>query len=259
MCCSQAVEGCLSGLEVAQGENIRRLSLSLNSALADAEATLQVSVRSEVSQSLDPIRRLPSMLAAMLPATSGSGFDPSVPGLASGNLATEAAMQAAMRVAVSEEVAAAVQQILLAQVRRDKDGMVTPGGVGGCKPPRPQSSGFHGFCGARPIHLSSLTGHSLVFLAQSEGFSRVSQQRGPEVMVLVDEQWEALGKRLSRIERLVEAVPEVSPGSSHVLLLRFKTDFLTCRHPKRPCARSSRSISHPLWTPQRKPQLLRSG
>lgn len=49
------MEGCLAGLEVAQGENIRRLSLSLNSAIADAEAALQVSVRSEVSQSLEPV------------------------------------------------------------------------------------------------------------------------------------------------------------------------------------------------------------
>lgn len=39
---TQAVEGSLAGLEVAQGENMRRLSMSLNSALVDAEASLQV-------------------------------------------------------------------------------------------------------------------------------------------------------------------------------------------------------------------------
>ena len=122
------MEGCLSGLEVAQGENIRRLSLSLNSALADAEATLQVSVRSEVSQSLEPVRRLPQMLAAMLPPPpmAGGGYDGggvlggggsgSGSGAAMGAVVSEAAMQALVRVAVSEEVAAAVQQIISAQV-----------------------------------------------------------------------------------------------------------------------------------------------
>ncbi|PNH08208.1 hypothetical protein TSOC_005292 [Tetrabaena socialis] len=47
---SEAVEGSLSGLEVAQSEGLRRLSMSLNSALADAEATLQSSVRNEVAR-----------------------------------------------------------------------------------------------------------------------------------------------------------------------------------------------------------------
>lgn len=37
-----AVEGSLAGLEVAQSEGLRRLSMSLNSALSDAEASLQV-------------------------------------------------------------------------------------------------------------------------------------------------------------------------------------------------------------------------
>ncbi len=41
---------------------------------------------------------------------------------------------------------------------------------------------------------------------QADGFSRLSQVRS---MHLAEEQWEALGKRLSRLERLVEAVPEV--------------------------------------------------
>ena len=111
---------------MAQGENIRRLSLSLNSALADAEATLQVSVRSEVSQSLEPVRRLPQMLAAMLPPPpmAGGGYDGGgvLGGGGSGSMSgatmgvSEAAMQALVRVAVSEEVAAAVQQIISAQV-----------------------------------------------------------------------------------------------------------------------------------------------
>jgi hypothetical protein len=50
------VEGSISGLEVAQGEGIRRLSMSLNSALVDAEAALQAGVRSEVARSMEPVR-----------------------------------------------------------------------------------------------------------------------------------------------------------------------------------------------------------
>lgn len=46
----QAVEGSLSGLEVAQSEGLRRLSMSISSALADAEASLQAGVRNEVAR-----------------------------------------------------------------------------------------------------------------------------------------------------------------------------------------------------------------
>lgn len=46
----QAVEGSLAGLEVAQGEGLRRLGMSLSSALADAESSLQSSVRNEVAR-----------------------------------------------------------------------------------------------------------------------------------------------------------------------------------------------------------------
>ncbi|GAX74132.1 hypothetical protein CEUSTIGMA_g1581.t1 [Chlamydomonas eustigma] len=167
-----AVEGCLSGLEVAQGENIRRLSLSLNSALADAEAALQVSVRSEVSQSLEPVRRLPQMIASlippsltMMPSTSGSAYEPSAmsqapPGPASSSSpALESALLSAMRLAVNEEVSSALQQILS---------------------------------------------------AQAEGFSRLSQSKP---VSLVEEQWDALGRRLSRLERLVEELPQVSEAT----------------------------------------------
>lgn len=38
----QSLEGSLSGLELSQSEGMRRLSMGLNSALADAEASLQV-------------------------------------------------------------------------------------------------------------------------------------------------------------------------------------------------------------------------
>lgn len=44
------MEGSLSGLEVAQSEGLRRLSMSISSALADAEASLQAGVRNEVAR-----------------------------------------------------------------------------------------------------------------------------------------------------------------------------------------------------------------
>ncbi len=158
----QAVEGSLSGLDVAQGENIRRLSLSLNSALADAESALQVSVRSEVSQSLEPVRRLPQMLAAIIPPTplpgsydggsvGDAGFSPRG---SSPPAVSEAVILAAVRAAVSEEVSAAVQQAM-----------------------------------------------------------QQADARSSRAVTLVEEQWEALGRRLSKIERLVEAVPEATEAA----------------------------------------------
>lgn len=44
--CVQAMEGALVGVEVAHGESTRRLSLTLNSALAEAEGSLQVMCQS---------------------------------------------------------------------------------------------------------------------------------------------------------------------------------------------------------------------
>jgi hypothetical protein len=44
---------------------------------------------------------------------------------------------------------------------------------------------------------------------QSDGFQRLSLIRP---VPLVEEQWEALGRRLTRLEKLVEAVPEVRRG-----------------------------------------------
>eukprot|EP00198_Chlamydomonas_reinhardtii_P004308 XP_001693644.1 predicted protein [Chlamydomonas reinhardtii] len=111
-----AVEGSLSGLEVAQSEGMRRLGMSLNSALADAEATLQSSVRNEVARSMEPA-------------------------------------------IVGQELDAAVGRILD---------------------------------------------------LQAEGFGRLGAVR-PTPMD--DEQWGALGRRLSRLERLVEGVPAAAEGS----------------------------------------------
>ncbi|EFJ48920.1 hypothetical protein VOLCADRAFT_90230 [Volvox carteri f. nagariensis] len=147
-----AVEGSLSGLEVAQSEGLRRLSMSLNSALADAEATLQSSVRNEVARSMEPVRRLPQMLAAALP-----------PALAAAE-AVEASAAAgpagsALQAIVSQEVEMAVARIL----------------------------DF-----------------------QADAFGRLNAVRP---VPMDDEQWSALGRRLTRLERLVEGVPAGTEGA----------------------------------------------
>eukprot|EP00955_Chlamydomonas_euryale_P071024 360927-Chlamydomonas_euryale.AAC.4 len=84
----------------------------------------QVSVRSEVAQSLDPVRRLPQMLAAYLPsagtgggAISGEWMD-AMPAADEGGAiggGGGAALQAAVSAAVVAEVDAAVAKILSAQ------------------------------------------------------------------------------------------------------------------------------------------------
>jgi tetratricopeptide (TPR) repeat protein len=59
------LEGAVTGLEVAQGEGMRRLGSSLSSLLVDAEAGLQSAVREEAWKSLEPVRRLPQLLASL--------------------------------------------------------------------------------------------------------------------------------------------------------------------------------------------------
>ncbi|KAJ9505733.1 hypothetical protein QJQ45_029267 [Haematococcus lacustris] len=67
-----ALNGALTGLEVAQGEGLRRMTLTLSSNLVDAEAALQALVRTEVERCLEPVRRLPALLASSLPAMLAS-------------------------------------------------------------------------------------------------------------------------------------------------------------------------------------------
>ena len=55
------MEGSLSGLEVTQGEGFRRLGSTMSSAVADAEGALGDQIR----QYLEPVRVLPSVLAAL--------------------------------------------------------------------------------------------------------------------------------------------------------------------------------------------------
>ncbi|GFR52203.1 hypothetical protein Agub_g14743, partial [Astrephomene gubernaculifera] len=177
-----AVEGSLSGLEVSQSEGLRRLSMSLNSALADAEATLQSGVRNEVARSMEPVRRLPQMLAAALPpalaaaeaveASSGGGG-----GGGNGVLGMGAAAG------------------------------VGKGGVGAAGMP---------VVAVSAEQLQALLGQEVevavgrILDYQADAFGRLTAVR-PAPMD--EEQWSALGRRLSRLERLVEGVPAGTEAS----------------------------------------------
>ncbi|KAG2443420.1 hypothetical protein HXX76_001778 [Chlamydomonas incerta] len=164
-----AVEGSLSGLEVAQSEGMRRLGMSLNSALADAEASLQSSVRNEVARSMEPVRRLPQMLAAALPPAlaAAEAVEASVNGGGGGGLIGSGGGGGAGAGVSAEQVQAIVGQEVEAAVGRILD-------------------------------------------FSADGFGRLGAVR-PTPMD--DEQWAALGRRLSRLERLVEGVPAAAEGS----------------------------------------------
>ncbi|GIM16319.1 hypothetical protein Vretimale_18950 [Volvox reticuliferus] len=165
-----AVEGSLSGLEVAQSEGLRRLSMSLNSALADAEATLQSSVRNEVARSMEPVRRLPQMLAAALPP--------------------------ALAAAEAVEASAAVGPAAVA-------GAVV--GAGGAAA-----------VGLTPEQLQAIVSQEVevavarILDFQVEAFGRLNTVRP---VPIDEEQWGALGRRLTRLERLVEGVPAGTEGA----------------------------------------------
>ncbi|GLI71314.1 hypothetical protein VaNZ11_016472 [Volvox africanus] len=165
-----AVEGSLSGLEVAQSEGLRRLSMSLNSAMADAEATLQSSVRNEVARSMEPVRRLPQMLAAALP-----------PALAAAE-AVEASAAGAPAVAAGAAGAAGVAAA----------------------------------AGLTPEQLQAIVSQEVevavarILDFQVEAFGRLNMVRP---VPIDEEQWSALGRRLTRLERLVEGVPAGTEGA----------------------------------------------
>ncbi|KAK9847794.1 hypothetical protein WJX84_006308 [Apatococcus fuscideae] len=65
----QAMEGAMIGLQEAQVESMRRLTAGLTDAIGEAQLTLQAAVRAEAYTSLEPVRRLPQVLAAALPVT----------------------------------------------------------------------------------------------------------------------------------------------------------------------------------------------
>ncbi|KAK9830671.1 hypothetical protein WJX74_001810 [Apatococcus lobatus] len=65
----QAMEGAMVGLQEAQVESMRRLTAGLTDAIGEAQLTLQAAVRAEAHASLEPVRRLPQVLAAALPLT----------------------------------------------------------------------------------------------------------------------------------------------------------------------------------------------
>ena len=73
------VEGSLGGLEVAQGEALRRMSAAVDAAVGEAGDLIS----SEVRAGMEPLRRLPSLLASALPPgelVSGEGLVPGAVG-----------------------------------------------------------------------------------------------------------------------------------------------------------------------------------
>ena len=57
-----ALEGAVSGLELAQSEGIRRMGSTLSAALSDSEDAIVSAIRSEVRRSLEPMRSVPPLL-----------------------------------------------------------------------------------------------------------------------------------------------------------------------------------------------------
>lgn len=65
---NQALESSVDGLQASQGDALRRLAAGVSSSvslsLADAELSLAAAVRSEAFAALEPVRRLPQLLAS---------------------------------------------------------------------------------------------------------------------------------------------------------------------------------------------------
>ncbi|KAK9829919.1 hypothetical protein WJX72_008642 [[Myrmecia] bisecta] len=141
-----SLEGSLNGMEMSQVEGMRRLTNSLTSAIADAEEALQATVRAETMRALEPVRRLPQMLATALPVTDITALQP----IADGALPVMASL--------TPEERRALRELVAEETRK---------------------------------------GSQRVVDAQVQALKRASAQP----VLLADEQWAALGKRLASIER----------------------------------------------------------
>ncbi|PRW33600.1 hypothetical protein C2E21_7497 [Chlorella sorokiniana] len=101
-----SLEGAIGGLQAAQADGLRRLNTGLAAAVDDAQATLEAAVRDEAARSLDPLRRLPELVAAAMPVTPEVlGPDSSLP----------AVSEESLRQLLGEQLAAATQRILQQQ------------------------------------------------------------------------------------------------------------------------------------------------
>ncbi|KAI7836874.1 hypothetical protein COHA_009274 [Chlorella ohadii] len=98
-----SLEGAIGGLQAAQADGLRRLNTGLAAAVDDAQATLEAAVRDEAARSLDPLRRLPELVAAAMPVTPEVlGPDSSLP----------AVSEESLRALLGEQLREATQRIL---------------------------------------------------------------------------------------------------------------------------------------------------
>lgn len=107
------VEGSLGGLEVAQGEALRRMSAAVDAAVGEAGDLIS----SEVRAGMEPLRRLPSLLASALPPGELISEEGSVPGafeearLLPEPVALSEGQLRELRTAVTEELGGAVERL----------------------------------------------------------------------------------------------------------------------------------------------------
>lgn len=72
LCCAcspQSLEGAIASLQAVQRDSLARLDAGLQQAAEDATGAVQAAVREETYRSLEPLRRLPELLAAAMPVT----------------------------------------------------------------------------------------------------------------------------------------------------------------------------------------------
>jgi hypothetical protein len=110
-----ALEGAISGLEVAQSEGLRRLGSSMSGVLLDNKDLLAATIRDEVWQSLEPVRQLPQALAAAAPGLT-----------AAAEQSRQSIDEESLRALVAQEIASAGQQLLEKQQELLKEAMSTP-------------------------------------------------------------------------------------------------------------------------------------
>jgi trimeric autotransporter adhesin len=174
---------------VAHSEGLRRLGGSLSAGLADAQSSLQASVRGELGAAVEPLRQLPQLVAAAAAAAAASSARGSTHALQTDAVDAESAPDAAADDAGGSEGSNG------SDAHTDSSALPPPAAL-----PQLREAWV-------AAAVSSVAAPLLA--AQQAELLAALAAAPPRPAPLAEEQWEALGRRLARLERLLASVPEL--------------------------------------------------
>lgn len=200
------MEGHLARFEANQGEAVRHLETTITNAVNQTTLNVQATVRMEVERGMDPVRQLPNMMSATLPSIIAASMPPpipvtyeqppqayqqdlSTPSATNGNTSDQIMRSATEVATLSPDVMEQLRSMMRQEVQVAMQTMVME-------------------LQAKQVPLST---PGVVVQATPTGNAEVL----PDSLRLDNEQWEALGRRLTRLESSMDNMPQAA--SSMVL------------------------------------------